>query len=90
MARKRILGLGTALALVLSACAHDSKVAEHWGEAQRANVAKMIENPNGSGHADELDGATAEGSMKGFRRSQAERRTPGAAPSIINIGTGGR
>jgi hypothetical protein len=90
MARNRTLGLALTLALALSACAHDSRVAEHWGEAQRANVAKMIENPNGSGHADELDGRTAEGSMAVFRRAQAERRVPGAAPSIINIGTGGR
>ncbi|MEN8182060.1 MAG: hypothetical protein ABFS46_05950 [Myxococcota bacterium] len=83
--------VGAALVAFLSAgCAQDSAVADHWGEAQRQNVAKTIAHPE----ADKLpaqagiDGVTGEQTMENFRRSQAQRQQRTAPGSIINIGTG--
>jgi hypothetical protein len=87
-----LLALG-ALAL-LGGCntpLYHSEVAEHWGEAQRANVAHMIVDPDGAEEQPEgLDPATAVGSTVKYRQGQAEQATGSGAPSIINIGTSGR
>ena len=68
-------------------CAYDSKVADHWGEAQRHNTAKMVANPE----ADKLpahegiDGVTGEQTMNSFREAQTKTRGRDAKQSIINI-----
>ena len=89
MARIRIaaLLLGLAALAAGTGCAHDSAVADHWGEAQRQNTAKMVAHPE----ADKLpahegiDGVTGEQSIQSYRRDQAQRQGRQAAGSIINI-----
>ncbi len=89
MARTRIAVLLAGLVALAagSGCAHDSAVADHWGEAQRHNTAEMVAHPE----ADKLpahegiDGLTAEQTMDGYRRAQVKGKGRGTTSSIINI-----
>jgi len=81
-----------AVGAALASCQH-SRVAEHWGEAQRGNVARMVENPEAE-HAPAsevvgLDPLTAEAVIGKYGRRQAESRQPSQLPSIIQISAGG-
>jgi hypothetical protein len=66
---------------------------EHFGEAQRANVAAMTENPAAAEQDREspqgLDGASASRVMEKYQKKQGEKKAQ-RLPSIIQIDAGGR
>jgi hypothetical protein len=72
-------------------CQH-SRVAEHWGEAQRGNVARMVQNPEAE-HAESspvegLDPLTGEAVIGKYGREQVEPQEASQLPSIIQISGG--
>lgn len=80
-----VLGL-CGLALAAAGCT-TSRVAEHFGEAQRENVARMIENPEAERAPAQpvlgLDPLTAEEVVGKYEREQGRSREPSQVPSIL-------
>ena len=75
----------------LVACQH-SRVAEHWGLAQRENVARMVQNPEAeaaeASAVEGLDALTGEAVVGKYEREQSESRDGSQLPSIIQIESG--
>lgn len=91
-----LCGLGLALvALVGSAC-QPSRVAAHFGEAQRGNIARMAQNPEAelapASEVEGLDPLTGEVVVENYQREQGESQESGAEalPTLIDVSTGSR
>ncbi len=80
-----------ALGAAATGC-HHSWVEERFGDAQRANVARMVENPEAeqapSDPVEGLDPVTAEAVVDSYQREQERPRSEGAPASIIELSTG--
>ena len=85
-----LLTVGCAV-LVTVGCAH-SRVAEHMGEAQHENVARMVENPEAehtpAAAITGLDPLTGEAVVGKYEREQAEAEDAEPRRSVLEFMTG--
>jgi hypothetical protein len=94
VSKQKWLGLGLAGLVGIGMACQQSRVAEHWGEAQRENVARMVQNPEAefapANPVEGLDPLSGEAVIGKYGREQAEAKEPGQLPSIIELSTGSR
>jgi len=76
---------------LVGSCAQ-SRVAEHFGEAQRGNVAHMVEHPEAEqappAAVEGLDPITGRAVIGTYEREQSAPREASRLPSIIEFSTG--